>query len=350
VRAACSGIEAPCLLDTHRKLRRDVLDDPGHAVDDDLRHRAAPQRDHGRAAGHGLDHDQAERLLPADREQHRAGPRQQVALGGGVGDPEQLDVLPEPWLDLLLEVGELHRLAALAGEHDRQPGRPGCVDGQVRSLVRVHPAEEQDEVLLVRLERERARPDRVVHGRGPGQPRSVRALRLRDGDHPDGLAQRAVVLSLLAVHRAVHGDDRGDLPAAPEQRAGQRVIVDHVDVEIVEYLGDQRGVDDLRERVPEPQARRLGPQGDEPVGPGQVLARPDQCDLVAAGREVVDQVGDHGLHAAVGRRGHLEPGWCNHRDTEWIGIIRHEHCRGHGFPPLLLARPSAAFSSSQPGK
>jgi hypothetical protein len=107
------------------------------------------------------------------------------------------------------------------------------------------------------------------------------------------------------------------------------VIVHHVDVEIVEHLGDQRGVHDLRERVPEPQARRLGPQGDEPVGPGEVLARPDQGDLVAAGREVVDEIRDDRLHAAVGRRGHLEPGWCNHRDTEWIGIIRDEHCRGH---------------------
>jgi hypothetical protein len=259
VRPAGSGIELPCLLDARGQLRRGVLDDPGHAVDDDLRHRAAPQRDHGRAAGHGLDHHQAERLLPADREQHRAGPRQQVPLGGGVGDPEQLGVLAEPGLDLLLQVGQLERLAALAGQHDRQPGRPGGVDGQVRSLVGVHPAEEQDEVLLVRPERERARPDRVVHGGGPGQPRSVRALRLRDRDHPDGLAQRAVVLAFLADDRPVHGDDRGHLPAAPEQRARQGVIVDHVDVEIVEHLGDQRRVDYLRERVPEPEARRLGP-------------------------------------------------------------------------------------------
>jgi hypothetical protein len=329
VRPARRGVELPRLLDPRGQLRRRVLDDPGHSVDDDLRHRAAPQRDHRRPAGHGLDQYQAERLLPADREQHRAGPRQQVPLGGGVGDPEQLGVLAEPRLDLLLEVGQLDRLAALAGQHDRQPGRPRRVDGQMRSLVGVHAAEEQDVVLLVRPERERARPDRVVHRGGPGQRGSVRALRFRDRDHPDGLAQRAVVRALLAVHRAVHGDDRGHPSAAPEQRAGQRVIVNHVDVEIVEHLGDQRGVHHLRERVPEPQARRLGPQGDELVGPGEVLARPDQSDLVASGREIVDEIRDDGLHAAVGGRGHLEPGRCNHRDTEWIGIIRDEYCRGH---------------------
>jgi hypothetical protein len=61
----------------------------------------------------------------------------------------------------------------------------------------------------------------------------------------------------------------------------------------------------------------------------QVLARTDQGDLVAAGREIVDEIRDDGFYAAVGGRGHLEPGWCNHRDTEWIGIIRDEHCRGH---------------------
>jgi hypothetical protein len=127
----------------------------------------------------------------------------------------------------------------------------------------------------------------------------------------------------------VHGDDRGNVPAAPEQRAGQGVIVDHVDVEVVQHLGDHRGVHHLGERIPEPLARRLGPQGDEPLGPGQVRSRSDQGDLVAAGREIVDKVRDDGLHPAVGRRGHREPGRCNHRDAERIGKIRHERCRGH---------------------
>ncbi len=91
--------------------------------------------------------------------------------------------------------------------------------------------------------------------------------------------------------------------------------MNHIGVEIVEHLRDPGGVHHLGERIPEPLARRLRPQGDEPVRPGQVLARPDQGDFVAARREIVDEVGDDGLHAAVGGRRYLEPGWCDHRDA-----------------------------------
>ena len=49
-----------------------VLDDEaGDAVGDHLRHRAAIERDHRRAARHRLDHHQAERLRPVDRHQQR---------------------------------------------------------------------------------------------------------------------------------------------------------------------------------------------------------------------------------------------------------------------------------------
>src|SRR3954449_4576125 len=39
------------------------------AVVDDLWHCARSEGDHGRAAGHGLDHDETERLWPIDRKQ-----------------------------------------------------------------------------------------------------------------------------------------------------------------------------------------------------------------------------------------------------------------------------------------
>ena len=48
-----------------------VDDAPGHAFVDHLGHRAAAPRDHRRAAGHRLDHHEAERLGPVDREQQR---------------------------------------------------------------------------------------------------------------------------------------------------------------------------------------------------------------------------------------------------------------------------------------
>jgi hypothetical protein len=47
----------------------------GRAFIDDFRDRTAPEGDHWRAAGHGLDHDQTERLGPIDGKKQR-GPSQ----------------------------------------------------------------------------------------------------------------------------------------------------------------------------------------------------------------------------------------------------------------------------------
>src|SRR5690606_12387706 len=55
-----------------RGRRRQVVDDAaGDAVVHHLGHRAAVPGDHRRAAGHRLDHHQAERFRPVDREQQR---------------------------------------------------------------------------------------------------------------------------------------------------------------------------------------------------------------------------------------------------------------------------------------
>ena len=73
----------------------DVLDDEaGEAVVDDFRHRAAIERDDRRAAGHGLDHDQAERLRPVDRHQQRDRAAQEfrLLLVGDLAD--EFDIAP----------------------------------------------------------------------------------------------------------------------------------------------------------------------------------------------------------------------------------------------------------------
>ena len=92
--------------------------------------------------------------------------------------------------------------------------------------------------------------------------------------------------------------------------------MNHVGVEVVERLAPTRAACITSGNgSPSRSLGGCGPQGDEPVRPGQVLARPDQRDLVAARREIVDEVGDDRLHAAVGGRRYLEPGWCDHRDA-----------------------------------
>ena len=58
-----------------------VLDDESsQAIFDDFRHRAAIERDHRRAAGHGFDHHQAERLRPIDRNQQSDRAAQEIPI------------------------------------------------------------------------------------------------------------------------------------------------------------------------------------------------------------------------------------------------------------------------------
>ena len=57
-----------------------VAAEAGDAVVDELGRGAPVRRDDRRAARHRLDHHETERLGPADREDHRARPAEQVDL------------------------------------------------------------------------------------------------------------------------------------------------------------------------------------------------------------------------------------------------------------------------------
>src|SRR5512133_3520507 len=59
------------LLDRTYRVRDVVTDEPGPPVLDDFGYRSAAVRDHRRAARHGLDHHEAERLGPVDRKHER---------------------------------------------------------------------------------------------------------------------------------------------------------------------------------------------------------------------------------------------------------------------------------------
>ena len=101
---------------------------PGDAVGDELGRRAPVRRDDRRAAGHRLDHDEPERLRPADREQHGARPGEQLDLLVVRHVLEHLDVVAEQGFDLVLEVRELRRLAPLQDHLQGPAGLPGDAD------------------------------------------------------------------------------------------------------------------------------------------------------------------------------------------------------------------------------
>ena len=107
--SACAAqlqrVERVGLLERGRHLAVVVDDDPAAAVLDHLRHRAAARRDHRRAARHRLDHDQAERLLPVDREERRPRVLEQLDLLAVRDLAEVLDLVrAEMRLDELVEV------------------------------------------------------------------------------------------------------------------------------------------------------------------------------------------------------------------------------------------------------
>src|SRR5215472_10063400 len=198
VLAAERGLELARERDADGKVIWVVNDDAGLAVHDQLWHGAAAKRDDRRAAGHRLDDDQAERLLPADREHHARRAGEQAALVGRIGDTVYRHVAADSRLDLTREVRALDRLGALAGQDDRHPGSPGRVNSEMRGFIRVESAEEERVIILLCAERERLRADGIVHGGRPGHVWRARSLRIGDGDELDGVAECAVVLPRIA--------------------------------------------------------------------------------------------------------------------------------------------------------
>src|SRR5581483_9350671 len=183
-----------------------VGDEPRDAVLDDLRHRAAARREHGSPARHRLDHHEAERLLPVDREERREGAGEEVALLGLRHLSEVLDPAAEARADEAVEVRLLERLALLARDPEGQPGRTRDLDRQVAALLRAHPAEEEEVALLRGAERVRLDVDGVRHVREPRQVRAPPLLVARDRDQAGvgvAPADGGVELARLAADRPV---------------------------------------------------------------------------------------------------------------------------------------------------
>src|SRR5215217_5147200 len=84
--------------------------------------------------------------------------------------------------------GPVAALALVLGgdtHHQPPPGPPGRLDGQVRRLLLVGPAQEQQELLLVNPQRVAVQGDAVVDHPGPAQVRRAHGpLALGDGHEP----------------------------------------------------------------------------------------------------------------------------------------------------------------------
>jgi len=105
--------------------------------DHELGDRAAPQRQHGRAARLGLGHDEAVRLLPLQGEQQRRRRRQQPALLGEVDLAGELDRRRQPRAHDRLEEALLLAPMDAGRDHEARAGLLRDVDRLLDALVGV---------------------------------------------------------------------------------------------------------------------------------------------------------------------------------------------------------------------
>src|SRR6185436_13365273 len=143
----------------------------GDAGLEDLGDGAAGEREDGRPAGHRLDHDQAERLRPVDREHERARAAEKRALLPLVDLADELDSrLAEERPDDLLEVDLVGSLGDLRGDLERHARAARDLDGAVATLLGRDPAEERQIVARGFVERVEVAREAVVDGRLPVHP------------------------------------------------------------------------------------------------------------------------------------------------------------------------------------
>src|SRR5262245_12498685 len=310
-------------VDCRRQLTELGSCESRYAVGDDLWHRSAAQRDNRRAAGHRLDHDQAERLFPLDREHQAVRGRHELALLLRVGLTDVLDVRAQPRPDLRIEVLLLQLLVDLGRQHDPAAGSSRRVDGQVDALLRVAPAEEQHVVVLVLAVRIAGYVDRVVHDTRPVQVRRLLTLRIRDRDQRDRHAEILVVLTDLAVYRTVGSDDRGSGPAPGGERTDRSVIMHDVDRLLVQEPGRPGHVKQLRHALADALGGRLLEGGQIATGYLAPRAGADQQHVMPATLETGNQIRHHRLDTAVSVRRHRVPGRGKHRDPQSV-VVAHD--------------------------
>jgi hypothetical protein len=281
-----------------------VLAEPaGATVRHHLRGGTLGKGEDGRAAGQRLQHDQPERLGPADGEKGGFGVGQepQLLLVGHLA--EVLDPVAQERLDLSLEVRGLPRLAHLAGEKDGNARLPGGDDGPVGALLGHHATEEHAVVALAGADREVIDVDSVVDDAGDGQAGIGLELDVGDGDERDPVRDAPVEVDQLDVERSVDGGhDRDVRQRGRVGRADHRVVVDEVTV--AHSLVGGEDVTELGHGEADPVPLRLLQQPLGRDGAGRV-ARGEQQDLVAGGHQAAAQAVDGLFDPAieVGRDG-----------------------------------------------
>ena len=326
--------------------------EPGQAGLDQLGRGPAREGDHGGAAGHRLDHRQAEGLGPLEREDRRVGTRQELGLLLTLDVFLPLHTPPQPGFDVLAEIG--HRLAAfldLARQHERPARPPGRLDGHVLAFLGTHSGDLQEVVVLLARDRQGVHVHRVVHDPDPVELLDLAALGMADRDEVD-----------VTAHLAQEGGGRfGDRPVDGRHRRNLRrhsrghqdpsrlvVVVDQVDFDAGEVVIDACQVGGLAVAVVLPTKLPRPAGGGErdhlrvlqPRAVGGV-----EQDLVPHPAQLFGEEIDDQLDAAVTQRRHGVPGRGHQRNAEPLRLLHQDLAFKRSRTARSAPRSSPARSS-----
>ena len=128
----------------HHRLIHRINDDARDALVDDFRNGTMAESKDGRAARHCLDHHQAERLRPIDREQKRLRLAEEFGLAVLIDLADELDPrIAQQRCDLFAEIGFID-LVNFGGDLQGNAERPRYTDCAVRPLLGRDSAEKRD--------------------------------------------------------------------------------------------------------------------------------------------------------------------------------------------------------------
>lgn len=184
-------------------------DETAHPVLDDFRHGTLAVGDDRRAAGHGLDHDQTERLRPIDGEEKGSGIAEKIVLVHFVYFADKIDQrLLQERLDPRVEILFIDWIYLRRDLEFHAEGQ-GNGDGLLHPLLRRDPAKEGEIAARLRMEGQQLLGDAVVDRGLPVGVRQWPPLRVGDGNDRHVGKFGVEELQVVDVLSAVQGGELG---------------------------------------------------------------------------------------------------------------------------------------------
>ena len=198
---------------------------PGHALVNDLAHRAAPVGDHRGAARHRLHDGQAERLVEVDRVQQRGRIAEDIGSAPWADRAEEDDLIP---VDVRFHgVGKILLVLHDAADHQPSSRAAGDLDGVSCALVRMDAPETHQVIALGGAVREHREVDAVMDGRGVVEP----GVAVGIGDRDERRARSRVGGKDAGAGEAVDGrDHRRPRVLAKCERQPVEVVMDKLEL------------------------------------------------------------------------------------------------------------------------